>query len=76
MKYKVSMYFKHALTFISITALVLGSTACNFPREQTPSPDNQAESVKGVPRTTAFEKDADYLKQKGLVLPDLPLRAA
>lgn len=72
LKYKVAMYMKKVLIFISVAALVLGSTACNLPKEQTPDSDNLAELEKGVLKTTAFEKEVDYLRQKGLELPDLP----
>ncbi|MEI2397790.1 hypothetical protein NYE33_01310 [Paenibacillus sp. FSL R10-2199] len=72
LKYKVAMYMKKVFIFISVAALVLGSTACNLPKEQTPDSDNLAELEKGVLKTTAFEKEVDYLRQKGLELPDLP----
>lgn len=71
MKCNFSMDVKQILVLLSIVALVLVSTACNSTKEQTQSPDHQAELGKDVLKTTAFEKDIDYLRQKGLELPDL-----
>lgn len=71
MKYKVVMVMKQVLVCISIAVLVIGSTACNVLKEQTPSSDNQVELEKDVLKATAFEKDVEYLRQKGLNLPDV-----
>ena len=72
MSYKVVMYMKQMVIFIGIVGLILGCTACNFSKEQTPNLDNKAELEKDVLEATAFEKNVHYLRQRGLELPDLP----
>ena len=63
---------KQVLILISIAALVIVATACTLSKEQkTPNSGHLQELETDDLKTTVFQKDVEYLRQRGLELPEL-----
>lgn len=73
MKHQVVLSVKKSvLLFISIAALVLVTIGCQTTKERIPVSSYPPELEMDDPKATAFEKNAVYLRQRGLELPELP----
>lgn len=69
---KKNIFMKRAIICICTVTLMLSTTSCGLSKTKKQSVPSKVETKTDKVERTAFEKDIEYLKTKGIQLPDLP----